>query len=167
MAGYAESVFDFSKWKKIISGKRSLPAILRQVIPQIFARIRLCVVDAIGWNSGSPAVAEGTPTEPRGFVEALQRKGVQGLLVGAYDSGLDVLTMYFGKRGKCLSRSSSIRAAVFDELDHALFGPAASEKVMAARASFIKGLNEPVRQVSAPRATAGLRKAVDSKGIVR
>ena len=168
MAGYAQSMFDFSKWKKIISGERSLLAILRQVSLQLLTRIRLRAADAIGWISAKPAAVEGTPTDPRGIVRALQRKGVQGLLVyGSYDSGLDVVTAHFGKGGKSLSRSSSIRAAVFDELDHALFGPAASEKVMAACASFIKGLNDPVRRASAPRAAAGLRTVVDSKGIGR
>jgi hypothetical protein len=67
-----------------------------------------------------------------------------GLLVyGTYDSGLGVVTTHFGKDGKSMSRSSSIRGAVFDELDQALFGPTASEKVMAACASFIKRVNTP------------------------
>ncbi len=166
MAGYAESMFEVTKWKKIISGKRSLLPILRQVVPQIFARIRLRMADAIGWKRATPAAVEGTPTDPRGMVQALQRKGVQGLLVyGAYDSGLDVVTTYFGKQAKRLSRSSSIRAAVFEELDHALFGPVASETVMAACATFLTGLNEPVRPATAPKASAGLRTVVDSKGI--
>jgi pimeloyl-ACP methyl ester carboxylesterase len=167
MAGYAQSLFDLSKWKKIISGKRSPLAILRQLTRQIFARIRLRVADAIGLKGGSDAV-EGPPTDPRGIVKALQRKGVQGLLVyGAYDSGLDVVTTYFGTRGKGLSRFPSIRAAVFDEVDHALFGPAASQTVIAACASFIKGLGAPVRQAPASRATSGLRTVAGSKGVVR
>jgi pimeloyl-ACP methyl ester carboxylesterase len=164
IAGYGQSVLELSKWKKIISGERSPLAILRQITSQIFARIRFRVADAIGWKREAPAGVEGSPTDPRGIVQALQRKGVQGLLLyGAYDIGVDVVSTYFGKHGKNLSRASSVRVAVFDELDHALFGPKASETAMNACATFLNGMNEPVRQATAPRAAAGLRRVVDSK----
>jgi pimeloyl-ACP methyl ester carboxylesterase len=165
MAGYARSLTDLSKWKKILSGKRSALAILRQIIRQILTRIRLRLAEAMGLN-GRNAAVEATPTDPRGIVQALQRKGVQGLLLyGTYDTGLDVIKTYFGAHAQGLSRFPSIRAAVFDDVDHALFGPVASQTAVAACASFIRGLNAPVRQASAQRAKSGLRTMADSKGI--
>jgi hypothetical protein len=55
---------------------------------------------------------------------------------------MEQLNAHFGKRGKKLSRFSKVKAVVFDELDHALFDPRASAKVVALSEAFIKDLNQ-------------------------
>jgi hypothetical protein len=72
------------------------------------------------------------PAEPGAMLHALDAKGVRTVLVyGAYDSSMDMLAAHFGKHGKRLSRYGSVRVAVFDDIDHALFNGESSAKVIA------------------------------------
>jgi hypothetical protein len=66
------------------------------------------------------------------MMRALDAKGVKTILVhGAYDASMDVLSAHFGSRGARLSRFASVRVAVLDGIDHALFNPASSAEVIA------------------------------------
>lgn len=171
VAGYRKSMFQLSRWKRIFSGERSLMPILRLVGGQLVTRIRSRVADMIG-DSRETAGPNARPSDPRGVVNALHKKGVQTLLVyGAYDSGVDLLNAHFGKMGARLSRFPSVRAAIHDDLDHALFSPAASAKVTALTAAFIKGLHAPPKTATASSgnsaasvnvAPAAMRSAISS-----
>jgi pimeloyl-ACP methyl ester carboxylesterase len=140
MAGYRSSMLEWSKWLQIFSGERSVAPIARAIVAQAVARVRSRVGELVRLP-GSFSQSAGTPTDPRSVVKALERKGVRTLLVyGAFDSGLDQLTTHFGKKGKRLSRFSMVSAAVFQELDHSLFNPHASAKVISLCEAFIKDL---------------------------
>jgi pimeloyl-ACP methyl ester carboxylesterase len=163
VAGYMSSMFQLSRWKRIFSGQRSLMPIFRLFAGQVAMRVRSRVVDLIRVRPERAGIDE-VPSDPRGVVSALQRKGVQTLLVyGAFDSGLDILTAHFGKKGRRLSRFPAVRPAIFDDIDHSLFGPAASERVTALTAGFLKGLHARERPVASERSPAGLRAAIDSE----
>ena len=83
-------------------------------------------------------------------MRVLQRNGVSTLFVcGAYDSSLDLMTMYFGPRGKRVSRYSGARAVVVDDLDHSVFSSHAVEAVVGLCSEFVKGLD--ARRVPAGR----------------
>jgi hypothetical protein len=162
MAGYAESVFDLSKWKKIFR-ERSMSTILRRILVQFATRVLCRIIDTIGWTVERSGI-EGKPTDPRAIMRALQRRGVQALLVyGAYDFGLDQLTTYFGRHGKRLSGSPSIRVAIFEDFDHALFSPVAAAKAIALCAAFVKDLRTPDRSASGPDMAVGSRTVMDSE----
>ena len=163
VAGYMSSMFQLSRWKRIFSGQRSLMPIFRLFAGQVAMRVRSRVADLIRVRPERVGIDE-VPSDPRGVVSALQRKGVQTLLVyGAFDSGLDILTAHFGKKGRRLSRFPAVRPAIFDDIDHSLFGPAASERVTALTAGFLKGLHARERPVASERSPAGFRAAIDSE----
>ncbi len=148
VAGYMKSMFQLSRWKRIFSGERSLMPILRLVGGQLVTRVRSRLADFVGDKAPS-AAPDARPSDPRSVVNALHRKGVQTLLIyGAYDSGVDLLTAHFGKLGARLSRYPSVRPAIYDDIDHALFSPTASAKVMALTAEFLKGLHTSPRSVA-------------------
>ena len=143
MAGYRSSMLERSKWLRIIRGERSVAPIARAIVAQAVALVRSQIVELVGLPGGF-AQRTGTLTDPRSIVKALERKGVRTLLVyGAFDSGLDQLTTHFGKRGKRLSRFSMVSAAIFEELDHALFNPRATAKVIALCEALIRELSSP------------------------
>ncbi|SAL77622.1 alpha/beta hydrolase [Caballeronia choica] len=141
MARVGRAIFKPSKWWLVLSGKRSFRPIAEAVVSNLIARLRSHRIDAAGSRAGS---VEGTTlTDPHCVVHALERKGVRTLLVyGSGDEGVEQLNAHFGKRGKKLSRFSNVRAVVFDELDHALFDPLASAKVIELSEAFIKDLHK-------------------------
>jgi pimeloyl-ACP methyl ester carboxylesterase len=144
MAGYANSILDVSKWKRLLTNRRRLLALSGVVLGYVAVRVRSRAADLIGVDA-DVSLAGGPPTDPRGMMRVLQRKGVRALLIyGAYDVGLDLLTAHFGKRGRRLDRFSPVRAAVVDDIDHALFNPNSSAKVFELCAELVKGLD--VRQ---------------------
>jgi pimeloyl-ACP methyl ester carboxylesterase len=162
MAGYAISMFDPAKWKRVFSGERSIVPILKFVSGNLAARLRSRVSDLFGAR-GEPSAAAGMPDDPAGLVRALDRKGVKTvLLYGAYDGGLDLLAAHFGKHGKRLARFANVRAEIIEDIDHALFNPASSAKVIAFCASMLKAMPVPVRAAAAQQAPAG-RMVMDPK----
>lgn len=160
VAGYMKSMFQLSRWKRIFSGERSLMPILRLVGGQLATRVRSRLADLVGDRAES-ATPNARPANPRAVVNALHRKGVQTLLIyGAFDSGVDLLTAHFGKMGTRLSRYPSVRAAIYDDLDHALFSPAASAKVIGLTAAFLNNLHtEPKMSASGGSCTTTLSTA--------
>jgi pimeloyl-ACP methyl ester carboxylesterase len=140
MAGYADSILDVSKWKRIVTGERSLKPVLRVILSYAAVRMRSCAADLIRFR-GDASFKDGPPTDPRDMMRVLQRKGVHALLIyGAYDAGLDILTEHFGKHGKRLERYAPVRVEVIDDIDHSLFNADSSVKVFALSAELIKGL---------------------------
>lgn len=132
------AIFKPSKWWLVLSGKRRFLPIAQAVASNLIARLRSHRLAVTGNRAG---VAEAD-TDPHGVVHALERKGVQTLFIyGSGDEGMEQLNAHFGKRGKKLSRFSNVKAVVFDELDHALFDPRASAKVIALSEAFIKELH--------------------------
>jgi alpha-beta hydrolase superfamily lysophospholipase len=131
MAGYAISMFDPAKWLSIMRGEKKLLPMVRFVIGNLATRVRSRLIDVLhldAWRSVSPENA----TEPMQMMRALDAKGVKTILVhGAYDASMDVLAAHFGSRGARLSRFASVRVAVLDHIDHALFNPASSAEVIA------------------------------------
>jgi pimeloyl-ACP methyl ester carboxylesterase len=141
------AIFKPSKWWLVLSGKRSFRPIAQAVASNLIARLRSHRLDLPGNRDAAPEV--DALADPHGVVHALERKGVQTLFVyGSGDEGMEQLNAHFGKRGKKLSRFSNVKAVVFDELDHALFDPRASAKVVALSEAFIKDLN---RKATAPK----------------
>ncbi|MFM0055378.1 serine aminopeptidase domain-containing protein [Paraburkholderia phytofirmans] len=135
------AIFKPSKWWLVLSGKRKFRPIAQAVASTLLARLHSHRLDAAGNRNG--AAEADTLTHPHGVVHALERKGVRTLFVyGSSDEGMDQLNAHFGKRGKKLSRFSHVKAAIFDELDHALFDPRASAKVIALSEAFIKDLHQ-------------------------
>jgi pimeloyl-ACP methyl ester carboxylesterase len=135
------AIFKPSKWWLVLSGKRSFRPIAQAVASNLIARLRSHRLDLPGNRDAVPEV--DALTDPHGVVHALERKGVRTLFIyGSGDEGMEQLNAHFGKRGKKLSRFSNVKAVVFDELDHALFDPRASAKVVALSEAFIKDLNQ-------------------------
>jgi hypothetical protein len=165
MAGYALAMFDLSKWKRIFTGERSALPIAKVVLKNLATRVRSRVADSIGTRADASFV-KGPMTEPRGIMRELQRKGVHALLIyGAYDVGLDILTAHFGKRGRRLSRFLPVRAAVMDDIDHALFNSESFGKVIDLCAGLIEGLREeaPVKAAHLAYAAVDARVGGDSE----
>jgi pimeloyl-ACP methyl ester carboxylesterase len=135
------AIFKPSKWWLVLSGKRRFRPIAQAVASNLIARLRSHRLDWSGNRAAAPAV--DALMDPHGVVHALERKGVRTLFIyGSGDEGMEQFNAHFGKRGKKLSRFSNVKAAVFDELDHALFDPRASAKVVALSEAFIKDLNQ-------------------------
>jgi pimeloyl-ACP methyl ester carboxylesterase len=135
------AIFKPSKWWLVLSGKRRFRPIAQAVASNLIARLRSHRLDLSGNRAAAPAV--DALMDPHGVVHALERKGVRTLFIyGSGDEGMEQFNAHFGKRGKKLSRFSNVKAAVFDELDHALFDPRASAKVVALSEAFIKDLNQ-------------------------
>ncbi|MFM0147381.1 serine aminopeptidase domain-containing protein [Paraburkholderia sp. RL18-085-BIA-A] len=135
------AIFKPSKWWLVLSGKRRFRPIAQAVASNLIARLRSHRLDLTGNRAAPPKV--DALTDPHGVVHALERKGVRTLFIyGSGDEGMEQLNAHFGKRGKKLSRFSKVKAVVFDELDHALFDPRASAKVVALSEAFIKDLNQ-------------------------
>jgi pimeloyl-ACP methyl ester carboxylesterase len=135
------AIFKPSKWWLVLSGKRRFRPIAQAVASNFIARLRSHRLDWSGNRAAAPAV--DALMDPHGVVHALERKGVRTLFIyGSGDEGMEQFNAHFGKRGKKLSRFSNVKAAVFDELDHALFDPRASAKVVALSEAFIKDLNQ-------------------------
>jgi pimeloyl-ACP methyl ester carboxylesterase len=140
MAGYAISVLDPAKWKRIVSGERSIVPIFKFVLGNLATRLRSRLADLLGFH-GDASPSSGIPDDARGLVRVLDRKGVQTVLVyGAYDSGLDLLAAHFGKHGRRLARFANVRAQIMDDIDHALFNPASAAKVTAFCAAMLAAL---------------------------
>jgi pimeloyl-ACP methyl ester carboxylesterase len=138
MAGYAISMFDPSKWKRVVSGERKLGPVVRYIAGYLLTRLRLRVADALGVSRRALTAGE-IPASPAAMLDALDRKGVRTLLVhGAYDGSLDLLAMHFGKHGQRLSRYPNVRVAIIDDIDHALFNASSSAKVIALCDTLIK-----------------------------
>lgn len=141
MAGYRSSFFDRSKWKQVLRGERRILPFVRLVLKRAATPLGTRSAAWWRWMSGASGV-EAMQADPRGILRTLQRKGVSTLFVcGAYDSSLDLMTMHFGRYGKRLSRFSSARTVVLDEVDHGLFGSHAVDQVVALCAEFTKGLD--------------------------
>ncbi|WP_345813105.1 alpha/beta hydrolase [Paraburkholderia sp. PREW-6R] len=140
MAGYASSMFEWNKWRRLFSGERSPLPIARAILSQGTARLRLKLGELRGSHDRSGPLQD-MPMDPRSVVNALEHKGVRTLLIyGAFDSGLDQLTSHFGKNGKSLSRFTKVKAAVIADVDHSLFNPRASATVIALCQAFMKDL---------------------------
>ncbi|WP_082725149.1 alpha/beta hydrolase [Burkholderia sp. NRF60-BP8] len=140
MAGYRSSFFELKKWKQVLSGDRKIMPFVRLVLKRstttLAVRIGAWRRRIAGWSC-----ADTTPVDPHEILRALQRKEVSTLFVcGAYDSSLDLVTMYFGPRGKRLSRFAGARAVVLDDLDHSVFGSHAADAVVGLCSEFVKGL---------------------------
>lgn len=144
MAGYASSLFDWSRWRKVFRGERSLTPVARAILGHAAARTRSILDNTLGSRSDPSA------NDPRGVVLALRRKGVDTLLVyGAFDSGLDQLHAQFGKHGRRLPNGSKVKVEVLAEIDHALFSPHAAATVIARCEAFMQSRNAdafPVRE---------------------
>jgi hypothetical protein len=135
------AIFKPSKWWLVLSGKRRFRPIAQAVASNLIARLRSHRLDLTGNRAAASEV--DALSDPHGVVHALERKGVRTLFIyGSGDEGMEQLNAHFGKRGKKLSRFSKVKAVVFDELDHALFDPRASAKVVALSEAFIKDLNQ-------------------------
>ncbi|RBB41040.1 hydrolase [Burkholderia reimsis] len=149
MAGYRSSFFELEKWKQVLAGKRRIMPFVRLVLKRVttLAAVRIGAWRRriAGWSC-----AETLPVEPHDILRTLQRKEVSTLFVcGAYDSSLDLMSMYFGPRGKRVSRYSGARAVVVDDLDHSVFSSHAVEAVVGLCSEFVKGLD--ARRVPAGR----------------
>ena len=141
MARIGPAIFKPSKWWLVLSGRRRFQPIAQAVASNVIARLRSHRIDVTG--SRAEPVEDATLMDPHGVMHALERKGVQTLLVyGSSDEGMEPLNAHFGKRGKKLSRFSNVRTAIFDELDHALFDPRALAKVIDLSETFIKDLHK-------------------------
>jgi pimeloyl-ACP methyl ester carboxylesterase len=133
------AIFKPSKWWLVLSGKRKFRPIAQAVASNLIARLRSHTLGVTGNGAGAAEAA----TDPHSVVHALERKGVQTLFIyGSGDEGMEQFNAHFGKRGKKLARFSNVKAVVYDELDHALFDPRASAKVIAISEAFIKDLHE-------------------------
>ncbi|WP_174991829.1 alpha/beta hydrolase [Burkholderia arboris] len=148
MAGYRSSFFELKKWKQVLSGDRKIMPFVRLVLKRMAT---LVSVRTGAWRRriAGWSCAETMPVDPHDILRTLQRKEVSTLFVcGGFDSSLDLMTMYFGPRGKRLSRFAGARAVVLDDLDHSLFSAHAAEAVVGLCSEFVKGLD-------ARRATTG------------
>ncbi len=152
MAGYRSSFFDRAKWKQVLRGERRILPFIHLVLKRAVTPLGTRSATWWRWMSGASGV-EAMQADPRGILRTLQRKGVSTLFVcGAYDSSLDLMTMHFGRYGKRLSRFSSVRTIVLDEVDHSLFGSHAVDRVVALSAEFTLGLD--ARQTTVGKVTA-------------
>ncbi|MPV67286.1 alpha/beta fold hydrolase [Burkholderia sp. BE17] len=141
IAGYRSSFFELKKWKQVLSGNRRIMPFVQLVLKRVTA---LAAVRIGAWRSriAGWSCAETMPVDPHEILRTLQRKEVSTLFVcGAYDSSLDLMTMYFGPRGKRLSRFPGARTVVLDDLDHSLFSSHAAEQVIGLCSEFVKGLD--------------------------
>jgi pimeloyl-ACP methyl ester carboxylesterase len=140
MARLGSAILKPTKWWVVLSGKRGLQPIAQALASNVVARLRSQVTGLAG-NSAVSAT-EQSFTDPQGVVRGLERKKVRTLLLyGAGDDGLDQLNAHFGKHGKKLAEASTVKAAVFSDVDHALFDPRASAKIIALSETFIKDLH--------------------------
>jgi pimeloyl-ACP methyl ester carboxylesterase len=155
------AIFKPSKWWLVLSGKRKFKPIAQAVAANLIARLRSRRLGAIdnGNGHGSFVEAAEAATDPHSVVQALERKGVQTLLIyGSGDEGIEQLNSHFGKHGKKLARFSNVKAAVFDEIDHALFDPRASARVIALTEAFIKDLHEKAMALKVADPVSALRQ---------
>ncbi|UKD15196.1 alpha/beta fold hydrolase [Burkholderia aenigmatica] len=141
MAGYRSSFFELEKWKQVLAGKRRIMPFVRLVLKRVTTRAAVRIGAwwrrLAGWSC-----AETMPVNPHDILRTLQRKEVSTLFVcGAYDTSLDLMTTYFGPRGKRLSRFSGARAVVLDDLDHSVFSSHAADAVVGLCSEFVKGLD--------------------------
>jgi pimeloyl-ACP methyl ester carboxylesterase len=137
MAGYAISVLDPAKWKSVLRGEKNLLPVARFVAGNLLARVRSRIADTLHLDALSAST--GPVTEPLPMMRALDAKGVKTVLVhGAYDASMDLLSAHFGNGGARLSRLASVRVAILDDIDHALFNAASSAQIIALCESFIK-----------------------------
>lgn len=140
IARVAPALLKPAKWWLILSGKRSIRPVAKAIASYAGARVAACL-PGMSERHTAPDGREAL-TNPRSVVRALERKGVRTLLIyGVQDEGLDPLNAYFGKHGKELSHRSCVKAAVFPDIDHALFDANASAKVVALGEAFIRELN--------------------------
>jgi pimeloyl-ACP methyl ester carboxylesterase len=140
MARLGAGILKPTKWWLVLSGKRGLRPIAEAFASNVMARLRSQVIGLAGNNAG-PAT-EQSFTDPQGVVRGLEQKKVRTLLLyGAGDDGLDQLNAHFGKHGKKLPEASTVKAAVFSDVDHALFDPRASAKIIALSETFIRDLH--------------------------
>ncbi|MDN7874137.1 alpha/beta hydrolase [Burkholderia aenigmatica] len=141
MAGYRSSFFELQKWKQVLTGKRRIMPFVRLVLKRVTTRAAVAIGGLrrriAGWSC-----TETMPVDPHDILRTLQRKEVSTLFVcGAYDTSLDLMTTYFGPRGKRLSRFSGARAVVLDDLDHSVFSSHAADAVVGLCSEFVKGLD--------------------------
>ncbi|WP_027799328.1 serine aminopeptidase domain-containing protein [Paraburkholderia dilworthii] len=149
MARVGPAIFKPSKWWLVLSGRRKLGPIVQAVASNVVARLRSYRLDATGNGAGSGE--DDSCTDPHAVVRVLERKGVKTLFIyGSTDEGIEQFNTHFGKRGKKLSRFSNVRAAVLDDIDHALFDPRASAIVTALAEAFIKGLPQKAASRNVP-----------------
>ncbi|WP_233807055.1 alpha/beta hydrolase [Paraburkholderia sp. HP33-1] len=150
MAGYAISMLDPAKWKTVLSDEKKLTQIVHFVVGNLAARARSLVVSALRLDALSNT-PRGQETQPLPMMRALDAKGVKTVLVhGAYDASMDLLAANFGRRGARLSRFPSIRVAIFDDIDHALFNATNSAKVISLCDSVIKETSGAAEQTNHP-----------------
>jgi pimeloyl-ACP methyl ester carboxylesterase len=141
MAGYASSAFEWAKWKTFLTGKRHPILIARSVGIHIAKNVFLGLNDLL--RKVLPAESDLAPdtSTPRGVVQALERKGVRALLIyGEFDNGVNELNLHFGRHGKKIPRSSSVKTLVRSDLDHALFNPLAAAAIISICRSFVEEL---------------------------
>jgi pimeloyl-ACP methyl ester carboxylesterase len=150
MAGYAISMFDPAKWRRVFRGERSIMPIVKFVASNLATRVRSRAVDAFGLDRRRP-VTRDMPADPGAMLRALDAKGVRTVLVyGAYDASMDLLAAHFGKHGKRLSRYESVRVAIFDDIDHALFNAASSAKVIALCDTLLREMSVTSKEAPVP-----------------
>jgi alpha-beta hydrolase superfamily lysophospholipase len=150
MAGYAISVLDPAKWKSVLRGEKNLLPVARFVAGNLLARVRSRIADTLHLDALSAST--GPVTEPLPMMRALDAKGVKTVLVhGAYDASMDLLSAHFGNGGARLSRLASVRVAILDDIDHALFNAASSAQVIALCESVIKQTDTHDVDVSLPQ----------------
>ncbi|WP_446901856.1 alpha/beta hydrolase [Burkholderia sp. YIM B11467] len=141
IAGYRSSFFELKKWKQVLCGDRKIMPFVRLVLKRM-ATLAAVRIGAWRHRIAGWSCAQTIPVDPHEILRTLQRKEVSTLFVcGAYDSSLDLMTMYFGPRGKRLSRFSGARTVVLDDLDHSLFSSHAAEQVIGLCSEFVKGLD--------------------------
>jgi pimeloyl-ACP methyl ester carboxylesterase len=139
MARLGPALFKPTKWWLVLSGKRDFWSIAQAFASNVTARLRSPLATVEVRKAGP--VSDETLKDPHQVVRALERKGVKTFLIyGVRDEGLDELNAHFGKNGKKLSRGSSVKTAVFTDVDHSLFDHRASARVIAVSELFINDL---------------------------
>ncbi|SAL32191.1 serine aminopeptidase domain-containing protein [Caballeronia telluris] len=157
LAGYAISVFEPAKWKRVFRGERRIMPIVKFIASNLTTRVRTRVVDALGLDRRQFASSKEVPAEPGAMLHALNEKGVRTVLVyGIFDSSMDILAAHFGKHGRRLSRYESVRVAVFDDIDHALFAAASSAKVIALCDTLLKEMSVTSKDAPVPDGTPAI-----------
>ncbi|MGN8186551.1 serine aminopeptidase domain-containing protein [Burkholderia sp. 22088] len=148
MRGYAASLRNLDKWRRLLAEGRDLRPVLRALIRFVADVMTVPVrrfMERVGRGGGKDT--------PRGLLRDMSARGIQThLIYGTFDAGVDVVVRNFGSASSgAFAHLPNVSIDTQDALDHSLRGTAAAQYVIDRCTALLTGWHAP----AVPAVSAG------------
>ncbi|OXI37334.1 serine aminopeptidase domain-containing protein [Burkholderia aenigmatica] len=145
MRGYAASLRNLDKWRRLLTEGRDLRPVLRALFHFVTDVMSVPVrrfMERVGRGPGKDT--------PRGLLRDMSARGIQThLIYGTFDAGVDVMVRNFGSASSgAFAHLPNVSVDTQDALDHSLHGAVAAQYVIDRCAALLVGWHAPAVPVA-------------------